>query len=61
MVGVTEVNPLWVYSHKGEIFHENWEDWGKEIVPDLYAVVFATEMAFDMVGAAPHTPRSLKV
>jgi reductive dehalogenase len=56
MVGVTEVNPLWVYSHKGEIFHENWEDWGKEIVPDLYAVVFATEMAFDMVGAAPHTP-----
>jgi len=55
-VGITEVNPLWVYSHKGEIFHENWEDWGKEIVPDKYAIVFATEMAFHMVGAAPHTP-----
>lgn len=31
LVGVTEVNPLWIYSHRGEIFHENWEDWGKEI------------------------------
>jgi reductive dehalogenase len=56
LVGVTEVNPLWVYSRKGEIFNENWEDWGKEIVPDKYAIVFATEMAFHMVGAAPHTP-----
>lgn len=31
LVGVTEVNSLWIYSHRGEIFHENWEDWGKEI------------------------------
>jgi hypothetical protein len=29
LVGITEINPLWVFSHKGEIFHENWEDWGK--------------------------------
>ena len=56
LVGITEVDPLWVYSRKGEIFNENWDDWGKEIFPDPYAVVFATEMAFDMVGAAPHTP-----
>ena len=56
LVGVTEIDPQWVYSLKGEIFHENWEDWGKEILPDKYAVVFANEMNFDMVGAAPHTP-----
>jgi reductive dehalogenase len=56
LVGVTEVNPLWVYSYRGEIFNENWDDWGREILPDPYAIVFATEMAFDMVGAAPHTP-----
>lgn len=57
LVGITEINPLWVYSHRGEIFHENWEDWGKEIDLDhKYAVVFAEEMDFDMVGPAPHTP-----
>ena len=31
LVGIAEINPLWIYSHRGEIFHENWEDWGKEI------------------------------
>ncbi|MGD8766084.1 MAG: hypothetical protein PVG87_27505, partial [Desulfobacteraceae bacterium] len=31
LVGIAEINPLWVYSMRGEIFHENWEDWGKEI------------------------------
>jgi reductive dehalogenase len=58
LVGITEINPLWIYSHRGEIFHENWEDWGKEIaVSDRrYAIVFATEMDSTMVGAAPHTP-----
>jgi reductive dehalogenase len=58
LVGITEVNPLWIYSHRGEIFYENWEDWGKEIPPSdrRYAIVFATEMDFRMVGAAPHTP-----
>jgi len=57
LVGITEVNPLWIYSHRGEIFHDNWQDWGKEIpVEHKYAVVFATEMKFEMVGAAPHTP-----
>ena len=57
LVGITEINPLWVYSKRGEIFHENWEDWGKEIPADhRYAIVFATEMDFGLVGAAPHTP-----
>jgi reductive dehalogenase len=58
LVGITEINPLWVYSHRGEIFHDNWEDWGKEITVGnrRYAIVFATEMDFRMVGAAPHTP-----
>jgi reductive dehalogenase len=57
LVGITEINPLWIYSCRGEIFHENWQDWGKEIpVEHKYAVVFATEMNFEMVGAAPHTP-----
>lgn len=57
LVGITEINPLWVYSHRGEIFRENWQDWGQEIeVRHKYAVVFATEMAFELVGTAPHTP-----
>lgn len=56
LVGIAKIDPRWIYSHKGEIFNENWEDWGKEIIPDKYAVVFAEEMNFAMVGAAPHTP-----
>jgi len=57
LVGITEVNPLWFYSNRGEIFHDNWSDWGKEIlVEHRYAIVFATEMNLELVGAAPHTP-----
>jgi reductive dehalogenase len=56
LVGIAEIDPLWTYSRKGEIFNDNWEDWGKEIIPDKYAIVFAMEMDFAMVGAAPHTP-----
>jgi len=61
LVGITELNPLWVYSHRGEIFYENWEDWGREIkVEHQYAVVFAMEMSFDMVGTGPHTPTAIE-
>ncbi|MBW2311514.1 MAG: reductive dehalogenase [Deltaproteobacteria bacterium] len=61
LVGITELNPLWVYSHRGEIFYENWADWGKEIkVEHKYAVVFAMEMSFDMVGTGPHTPTAIE-
>jgi len=57
MVGICKVDPLWVYSHKGEIHYRNWEEWGREI-EDLppYAVVMLTEMNWDHVSAAPHTP-----
>jgi reductive dehalogenase len=60
LVGVTEINPLWVYSNRGEIFHENWEDWGAEIdINHKYAIVFATEMAAELVGTAPHSPTTI--
>jgi reductive dehalogenase len=60
LVGITEINPLWVYSKRGEIFRENWQDWGQAIeVHHKYAVVFATEMAFKLVGTAPHTPTTI--
>jgi len=61
LVGVTKLNPLWVYSHRGEIFNENWEDWGREIPVDhKYAIVFATEMSFDLIASSPHTPTSIE-
>jgi len=57
LVGVARLNPMWVYSHRGEIFHGNWDDWGREISVDHpYVVVMATEMSFEMVCSAPHTP-----
>ncbi len=57
MVGVCKVDPLWIYSHKGEIHYHNWEDWGREIdnLPS-YAVVMLTEMNWNHVSGAPHTP-----
>ena len=57
LVGIAEIDPLWIYSHLGDIFHENWEDWGKEIPSNhKYAVVVAMEMSREMIDAAPHTP-----
>lgn len=57
LVGICRTKPLWTYSHRGEIYRENWEDWGKEIGDPLpYAVVIATEMDLENVGAGPHTP-----
>ena len=61
LVGFTRVDPRWVYSHVGEIFNDNWEDWGRAIDPDHeYAVVFGFEMALDMIGPAPHTPTTIE-
>jgi len=61
LVGITELNPLWLYSHRGEIFYENWEDWGREIgVEHQYAVVFAMQMSFEMVGTGPHSPTMIE-
>ena len=60
LVGITEINPLWIYANRGEIFNENWEDWGRPVeLTHRYAVVFATEMAFELVGTAPHTPTTI--
>ncbi len=61
LVGVTTVNPMWVYSHVGEIFNDNWQDWGRAVeLEHEYAVVFGVEMARDMVGPAPHTPTTIE-
>jgi reductive dehalogenase len=55
--GICRVDPRWAYSHRGEIFYDNWEDWGKELPDPLpYAIVIATEMDHANVGAGPHTP-----
>lgn len=58
-VGACEVNPEVVYSHHGEVHYDNWDDWGKPIdeIPP-YALVFATEMNYENVASAPHTPES---
>lgn len=57
MVGVCKVNPLWVYSHRGEIHYNNFEEWGRELTDyPPYAVVFLTEMNWEHVSAAPHSP-----
>ena len=57
IVGICKVNPDWAYSHRGEIFFENWEDWGRELPePMPYAVVIGTEMDHGCVGTGPHTP-----
>ncbi len=61
LVGITKINPLWVYSHRGEIFNDNWEDWGKKIDLDHeYAIVCAEEMQLDLVASAPHTPTCIE-
>jgi len=57
MVGICKVNPRWVYSHRGEIHYDNWEAWGKALNDyPPYAVVMLTEMNWDHVSSAPHTP-----
>ena len=57
LVGIARIDPLWLYSHKGEIFHENWDDWGQPIeTGHTYAIVMAEEMLPGMVACAPHTP-----
>jgi reductive dehalogenase len=56
LVGVCRVDPRWVYSNRGEIFYDNWDDWGKEIPPPLpFAIVIAVEMDRKLVRGAPHT------
>jgi reductive dehalogenase len=57
LVGVCKLDPRWAYSRRGRIHYGDWENWGGDIPEPLpYAVVVATEMDYDMVRSAPHTP-----
>jgi len=57
IVGVCQVDPRWAYSHRGEIFFGNWDDWGLELPAPLpFGVVIGTEMDHANVAAGPHTP-----
>jgi len=57
MVGIARLDPHWIYARRGEIFHENWQDWGRPIeLTHEFAVVFAEEMSLEMVATGPHTP-----
>jgi reductive dehalogenase len=57
LVGVCRLDTRWAYSHRGEIFFDNWDDWGTEIpLPLPFAIVIAVEMQADLVRGAPHTP-----
>ena len=56
LVGVCRLDPRWAYSQRGEIFFDNWDDWGKEIpLPLPFAIVIAVEMDAELVRGAPHT------
>ncbi len=56
LVGITELNPLWIYSHRGKSGVRSG-DWGADIQLDhRYAIVFAVEMDFDIIGASPLSP-----
>lgn len=56
LVGITKLNPLWVYSHNLNSMKEGLDGMDEEISVDHpYAVVMATEMNLDLISAAPHT------
>lgn len=57
LAGICRVDPRWAYSSRGEIFYDNWAEWGADIPEPLpFAVVIATEMNHANVGGGPHTP-----
>jgi reductive dehalogenase len=61
LVGVTEVDPRWTYSHRGMARPLAGEEWGQEIeVGHRYAIVFAQEMSRDMIGPAPHSSSTVE-
>ncbi len=61
LVGIAKLDQRWVYSHRGEIFFGNDDDWGKEIHLDHpFAIVIATEMDREMIMAGVHTPPSFE-
>jgi hypothetical protein len=55
LVGVAELDPRWVYSHRGMVRPLSGDVWGQPIeVGHRYAIVFAQEMSGDMIAPAPH-------
>lgn len=64
LVGVTQLDARWAYSHIGTIYKDNWDHgeadwskWGQEIkVKHKYVIIFAEEMDKEMIDASPHTP-----
>ncbi len=56
LVGITELNRNWLYSHRG-CSGVHLGQWGKEInVDHQYGIVFAEEMDREMISSGPHTP-----
>jgi reductive dehalogenase len=61
LVGVTRINPLWTYNHRGMDGRHEDEKWGQPLeVSHGYIIVFATEMAFNLVQTAPHTSGTIE-
>jgi len=61
LVGITEINQLWIYSNRGMAMPTTGEAYGKEIeVKHKYAIIFATEMSSEMVATAPHTTGTIE-
>jgi reductive dehalogenase len=61
LVGVTEIDSRWTYSHRGMALPLAGEEWGTEIeLAHRYAIVFAEEMSRDMIASAPHTPSAVE-
>jgi reductive dehalogenase len=61
LVGITEIDPRWIYSHRGMALPLAEEEWGQEIeVGHRYAIVFAEEMSREMIRPAPHTPSAVE-
>jgi reductive dehalogenase len=61
LVGIARTNPLWTYSHRGMDGRQEDEKWGTPLdVSHEYTIVIATEMAFELVQAAPHTAGTIE-
>jgi reductive dehalogenase len=61
LVGVTALDPRWVYSHRGMVRAPSGDVWGQEIeAGHRYAIVFAQEMSRDMIAPAPHTSSAIE-
>ncbi|MCJ7625607.1 MAG: reductive dehalogenase, partial [Anaerolineaceae bacterium] len=50
LVGITSINPLWVYSHYFELASG---DYGKLEIPYKYAIVMGIEMKWDEINKSP--------